>query len=55
MIQTHLNNDEDQEGWNLVILDQDGSECTLFASGDYGKYAGRFYFEKDFREAFLDF
>jgi hypothetical protein len=58
MIQTHryfLNNDEDQEGWNLVILDQDGRECTLFASGDYGSYATRFYFEKDFRGALLDF
>lgn len=58
MIKTYryfLNNDEMQEGWNLVILDQDGNECTLFASGDYGKYVARFYFERDFREAFLEF
>jgi hypothetical protein len=56
VIRTHryfLGNDGDQEGWNLVILDQDGKECTFFASGDYGKYAARFYFEKDFRESFL--
>jgi hypothetical protein len=58
MIQTHryfLGNDENREGWNLVILDQDESECTLFASGDYDSHVGRFYFEKDFREALLDF
>ncbi len=57
-IKTHryfLNNDENYEGWNLVVLDQDGGECTLFASGDYGSYVARFYFGKDFREAFLNF
>lgn len=58
MIKTYryfLDNDEMHEGWNLVILDQDGNECTLFVSGDYGQYVARFYYERDFREAFLEF
>jgi hypothetical protein len=39
--------------WNLIILDQSGSNCTLFISGDNGKYVARFYYEKDFREFLL--
>lgn len=55
MITTHRYFLERIEGmdWNLVILDQDGNNSTLFISGDNGKYVARFFFVKDFREFML--
>ncbi|MBD1373737.1 hypothetical protein IC620_15430 [Hazenella sp. IB182357] len=41
------------EGWSLIILDQDGKECTLFANGDYDGHTARFYTDKDIRDFML--